>query len=114
VVAGPPSLPPSVAEETRKENDPQAPPHTGGDRAQPRHPRAAPAEAGVGYLSLDTDPWATAYLGGRKLGTTPFVHVALPPGRHKLSLDVEGSGRRETLQVTVAAGAESRVRKHLE
>jgi len=61
-----------------------------------------------GFLTLDTRPWATVYLSGRKVGTTPFHRVKLPVGRHRLVLDLEDSGRRRTLTISIRADAEVR------
>ncbi|MEN9581274.1 MAG: hypothetical protein RJA70_4283 [Pseudomonadota bacterium] len=49
-----------------------------------------PSEVGVrsvpGFLTIDSSPWSQVFLEGRLLGTTPLVKVALPPGRHVLTL----------------------------
>ena len=67
----------------------------------------------TGLLTLDTEPWGTAYFGARRLGVTPLARVALPAGRHELQLDVRNSGHRRTLEVNVIAGSEVRVSVHL-
>ena len=74
----------------------------------PRRRCVAPARRReeFGFLTLDTQPWATVYLAGRKIGTTPFHRVKLPAGRHRLTLDVESSGRRRALTVAIRPGAE--------
>jgi serine/threonine-protein kinase len=79
-------------------------------RARPK-PRPAPveAEAPVGYLTLDTMPWASVYLGSRRLGTTPFARVPLPAGRHRLTLDVQDRGQRLQRTVDIEAGEVKRV-----
>src|SRR5205823_4086820 len=38
-------------------------------RSTPRTSKALP-EPAVGYLTLDTEPWAVVYLGSRQIGTT--------------------------------------------
>jgi hypothetical protein len=79
----------------------------GGDAAPPSHrPRRRREEPG--FLTLDTTPWATVYLAGRKVGTTPFHRVKLPAGRHRLALDIEDSGRRRSLTVVIRPGSEVR------
>jgi hypothetical protein len=65
-----------------------------------------------GYLLLDTDPWATVFLGGSRLGTTP-LRVSLPPGRHELSLVTKDSAERRGLTVVIASGKETRMSVHL-
>jgi hypothetical protein len=67
---------------------------------------AAPA---IGYLTLDTQPWGAVYLDGKRLGVTPFARVAVPAGRHRLSVDVEESGKRRALVVRVAPRAETQL-----
>src|SRR5581483_1502127 len=74
----------------------------------PRKPRVT-APVARGFLTLDSEPWATVYLGARKLGTTPFAHVPLPAGRAQLTLDLENSGRRRPLTVKIAPSAETRL-----
>src|SRR5262249_36243373 len=75
--------------------------------------RPAPAAA-AGYRTLFAEPWAVAYVGGRKLGTTPFVRAPLPPGKHVIQLDVEESGTKRNVTVQIASGAERRLALHLE
>jgi hypothetical protein len=75
-------------------------------RTRARHP---PAEPATGWLTLDTRPWGTVYLDGRRLGVTPFARVQLPAGKHRLIIDLEDSGRRRPLPVQVAAHAETRL-----
>jgi serine/threonine-protein kinase len=77
-------------------------------KPRPRPVVEAP-ERPTGYLTLDTDPWATVYLGARKLGTTPFMRVALPAGHHKLVLDVKNSGERIERYVDIAPGEVKRL-----
>jgi serine/threonine protein kinase len=44
------------------------------------------AAEGTGFLTLDTVPWTTVYLGSRKLGETPLVKVPVPAGEVELQL----------------------------
>jgi serine/threonine-protein kinase len=60
-----------------------------------------------GYLLLDTDPWATVFLGSTKLGTTP-LRVPLPPGRHDLMLAPKDQSERHPLHVVIVSGQEQR------
>lgn len=71
-------------------------------------PRPRP-ERGVAYLSLDSEPWAVVYLDKRRLGTTPFMHVALPAGHNELSFDLQESGRRIRRAVDVPRGSHKRL-----
>jgi serine/threonine protein kinase len=77
-------------------------------RASTRERARAP-ELTRGYLTLDTQPWGTVYLDGKRLGVTPFARVAVPAGRHRLSVDVEDSGRRRPLVVRVAPRSETQL-----
>jgi len=38
-----------------------------------------------GRLTARTQPWATVYYKGKKLGTTPFANIKLPAGTHTLT-----------------------------
>lgn len=80
-----------------------APPHR-----PERRRRGARLAAEPGLLTLDSEPWAIVYLGGRRLGTTPFTRVRLPAGRHRLVLDLEGKGRRRSVSVVIRPGSETR------
>jgi serine/threonine protein kinase len=51
----------------------------------PRPGSPAPSVA-LGYLSLDSSPWAEVFLAGELLGSTPLQRVPLPPGKHVLAL----------------------------
>jgi hypothetical protein len=80
--------------------------------------RATPAPRGrrgppPGYLTLDTQPGGTAYLDGKRLGVTPFARVPVPPGRHRVSINVEDSGRWRPVTVNVAPRAETRLAAQL-
>ena len=46
------------------------------------------------------------YLGKRKLGTTPFKKVELPPGKHTLRLVNEAAGINRRHAVTIVSGKE--------
>lgn len=75
-------------------------------------PRVRPptrAARGAGTLTMATTPWCDVFLGGRKLGTTPFTNVRLPAGTHTLTLRAPGKPERRQ-RVTIRAGEETRVR----
>jgi serine/threonine-protein kinase len=67
------------------------------------------ATRGIGYLTLDSEPWAVVYLDKRRIGTTPFLHLALPAGRNELSLDVEDRGHRINKIVDIPKGGHKRL-----
>jgi serine/threonine-protein kinase len=78
-------------------------------RARPSGAAPARSEPPTGLLSIDSEPWATVYLGHRKLGTTPLLRVRVPAGRQLLTLDLEDSGRRRTIPVQIETGGETRI-----
>jgi eukaryotic-like serine/threonine-protein kinase len=57
-----------------------------------------------GYLSFDSMPWSEVYLGNKHLGTTPLIRVALPPGRHVLTLKNPEVGTSTSYVVEIAPG----------
>jgi serine/threonine protein kinase len=100
--------PPPVATQPDPTDEPRPPVTPPRPKPRPKPVVEAP-ERPAGYLTLDTDPWATVYLGTRKLGTTPFMRVALPAGHHKLILDVKNSGERLERGVDIAPGEVKRL-----
>jgi serine/threonine protein kinase len=104
-VATPPVAPATADLVEPRPTPPPSPPKP---RLRPKPVVEAP-DRPTGYLTLDTDPWATVYLGPRKLGTTPFMRVALPAGHHKLVLDIKNSGERVERFVDIAAGEVKRL-----
>lgn len=71
-----------------------------------KHPDRAPHSA-KGTLKLDTVPWTSVYLGGRKLGDTPILNAKLPAGRHVLRLVNPEAGVEQTIEVEIAANEET-------
>jgi serine/threonine-protein kinase len=59
-----------------------------------------------GYLTIDSRPWATVYVDGRKLGVTPLVRQALPPGRREVRAVTE-DGRVQRFRVVIEPGKEA-------
>jgi eukaryotic-like serine/threonine-protein kinase len=72
--------------------------------AAPLPTGAAPAQVETGVLTLDTTPWSIVSVGGRVLGQTPLVGVALPVGTHTLMLSNPEQGLKTAYQVTITAG----------
>jgi serine/threonine-protein kinase len=103
-IASAPPAPPAPVAAAPVAPDPPA--------AEPVSARARVAVR-TGLLTLDTEPWGTAYLGSRKLGVTPFVRVRLPAGKHQLMLDVRDEGVRRPVEVTVTPDSEVRMSVHL-
>ena len=71
----------------------------------------APAVKGVGRLTLDTQPWAQVFLDGRLLGDTPLEEVSVPAGHLRLRLLNPESKIDRYIEVDIAPGAVTRVRK---
>jgi serine/threonine-protein kinase len=71
--------------------------------AAPQTP-AAPGKLAPGYLNLDSEPWANVSLNGKALGTTPLMHVALPPGKHVLTLSNPELGLSTSYAVEIQSG----------
>jgi serine/threonine protein kinase len=65
---------------------------------------AAVPAAESGYLSFDSMPWSEVYLGDKHLGTTPLIHISLPPGRHVLTLKNPEVGSSTSYVVEIASG----------
>jgi len=51
----------------------------------PPPPQPPPPEGKVGLLTVRTTPYAEVYIGGRKLGETPFADVQVEVGTHTLT-----------------------------
>ena len=62
-----------------------------------------PAPARRGRVSIDSTPYATIYLGKKKLGVTPLIDHVVPAGRHRLRAVLE-DGREQSFNVVVPAG----------
>lgn len=75
---------------------------------QPRPPAKRVAEAPVGFLSVNSTPWAELSVDGRVVGSTPQIRIRVPPGRRRLLLVREGF-QAHTAWVDVVAGATVRV-----
>ncbi len=72
--------------------------------AVPPTPTSAPSSGGEGTLSLITSPWTHVTEGGRDLGDTPLVRVAMSAGHHTLRLVNTDEGISETYDVEISAG----------
>jgi serine/threonine-protein kinase len=89
----------------------------------PRPPRPTPAPASPppaevveqgGFLTLDTVPWTTVYLGKKKLGETPLVRVAVPAGAVELTLVNTEAGVREAYIARIKPGETFKTRLDLQ
>ncbi|MBM4378835.1 MAG: protein kinase [Deltaproteobacteria bacterium] len=107
VKEAPPAEPPRPAPST-----PVAAPGQKPAARPPAQKKPEAVEAGAGFLTLVTTPFARVSLEGRDLGTTPLFKVALPAGTHALSLTSE-DGAASQLSVTIKDGEVTAVRKNL-
>jgi serine/threonine-protein kinase len=67
---------------------------------------AAPApraDRRPGYLSIDSQPYATIYVDGKKVGETPLLKLALPPGKRRIRA-VRADGQEKRLTVEIRPG----------
>ncbi|MDP2341811.1 MAG: serine/threonine-protein kinase [Deltaproteobacteria bacterium] len=111
------------------EPDEAAPP-AGEPRSRPRRrrdpprrvepvekPAEKPAEKadvdGVGFLTLDTVPWTTVFLGKRRLGDTPLIGVQVPAGTLELMLVNPEKNLREAYHAKVKPGETFKARLDL-
>jgi hypothetical protein len=58
-----------------------------------------------GSLTIDSEPYATIYVDGRRLGDTPLFRATVPAGRHRVRA-VRGDGTQRTFTITVRPGKE--------
>lgn len=56
-----------------------------------------------GAFSIDSSPYATIYIDGKKLGETPLFGAPVPPGRHIVRAVLE-SGVAKTFPITIESG----------
>jgi serine/threonine-protein kinase len=73
--------------------------------AREERPRARPSS---GWLTVRTLPYSDVYLGGRKLGTTPFANIELPAGTHTLVFKNPDKGVRKR-KVVIRPGATTKL-----
>jgi hypothetical protein len=83
------------------------------DSAPSSHTSNSHKTAGAkGALSVDSTPWATIYVDGKKLGITPLIGKPLPAGKHHVRAVTE-DGRTQDRDVVVEPGtAPTPIRLH--
>ncbi len=87
------------------------PPPVRGVVHPPTPPVPAPSvDATPGQLSVSSDPYATIYLDGRKLGDTPLFRERLTAGKHAVRA-VRGDGREQSVTIEIEAGKERNLGK---
>lgn len=68
-------------------------------------PEPAPVRAAsVGWVTVDSYPWARVTVDGRDVGVTPVVRLALPPGAHTVLLESPSTGARRVAVLEVVEG----------
>lgn len=61
-----------------------------------------------GRLMFNTEPrWSAVWIDGKRRGNTP-LHVTLPAGRHRVTAQPLGKGKRYTVSVRIAPGKTTR------
>ncbi len=83
-------------------------------RVAMEHASPTPSKTGRGYLSVNTRPWTKVYVDGRFIMNTPLMRYELPAGPHRLTLINEDRNIRETVDVRIEAGQDSRVIRDLQ
>jgi len=76
------------------------------DRARPGRKKSARP----GLFSIDSEPYATIYVDGRRLGDTPLFKVELAAGRHQVRA-VCSCGKTRTFAVKIREGETHRARR---
>jgi serine/threonine protein kinase len=71
-------------------------------RRASRRPRAA----GTGWITVDSHPYGTVYVDGKRAGLTPLVRAPVAAGTHRVSIKL-GDGRTRQLRIVVEAGREA-------
>jgi eukaryotic-like serine/threonine-protein kinase len=75
-------------------------------RRPPTEARASAAAAAPGFFTVDSEPYATIYVDGKKLGDTPLFRVKVPAGRHRVRA-VSARGGTQSFGVTISPGKEA-------
>ncbi|HUB07445.1 MAG TPA: serine/threonine-protein kinase [Myxococcales bacterium] len=90
--------------------------------AHPAAPAPAPAEpppeeapvGPPGRVVIRVLPWASVYVDGRMVGTTPFEPIELRPGKHKVELRNDELNSTRTLWIDVKSGETTTVQEKME
>ena len=78
-------------------------------------PAAATSELapGLGYLSVDAEPWATVWISGAQVGETPLSSVPLKAGDVDVELKNPETGKHKVVHLTITAGQRSFIKEVL-
>jgi serine/threonine-protein kinase len=77
-------------------------------------PHEEVAHGPPGRLVIRVLPWASVFIDGRMVGTTPFEPIDVPAGRHKVELINDELHAKRTIPVEVRSGETSTVQEKLE
>jgi serine/threonine-protein kinase len=86
----------------------------------PTAPSAEPTESPPeahgppGRLVIRVLPWASVFIDGRMVGTTPFEPIDVPAGRHRVELINDELHVKRSINVEVKSGETSTVQEKLE
>ena len=73
--------------------------------ARPVAPAPAPAAGGnMGFLRINSRPWAQVFVDGRFLGNTPLLNAPVPAGKHKIKLTNPDMRMSKSFTLQVQAG----------
>jgi serine/threonine-protein kinase len=102
------ATPPNVGGATPPNVGGATPPNAGGARnAGSATPNAGgtAAAAEPGFYSVDSTPYATIFIDGKRLGDTPLFRERVPSGAHQVRA-VRADGREQKLAIQVLPGKE--------
>jgi serine/threonine-protein kinase len=77
---------------------------------RPKEPDRPAVTGDPGKLEVIVTPWAEVIVDGKSRGQTPKT-LALPPGKHKVTLRNPGLGKNVTITVTIKSGITKRLRE---
>jgi hypothetical protein len=104
-----------IAGLTLEETGSGAPKPKGGKVAKPKGPSTPPPSTGgaPGKLSVQTKPWSTVYINGRKIKNTPLVNYSLKPGTYTVTVENPTYSIKKTYRVKIKPGATTTLVKTL-
>jgi serine/threonine-protein kinase len=82
---------------------PDAAPEAAPEAAPARVVRRPHAQTRTGYFSIDSSPYATIFVDGKRIDQTPLFKVPLASGSHRVRA-VRADGRARTFRIRVAPG----------
>jgi len=71
--------------------------------AGPARPRPTPPAAKPGYYSVDSNPYATIFIDGKRFDQTPLFRVELAAGRHQIRAVLK-DGRERSFTIKIDPG----------